>query len=479
MTNRQSAGKKAATSKSTSTDNLISLGDKSRAVKQAGDINSKINLLEDSLGNLQSELNEINSSVVEGLDRLSDSDLDLTSKVAETYKHLGEIDKTYKSLAKISDDIDSEVKKLSSEIADVAEQSAAELENLENTSSLQYSQLSEAHELLSQRVGQLVVNARDTHAQLTSSIKHNTDSLLKLEKQLIAEINDLSNTTQERDDKLEAKLGQAEKSISSNKATIIKMQGVDDALDKRATELEMTSVALLEKSLEHQTALQQLDTRSNELAWSVEQLQAQAARQADQIIEIQTNASLLSRSLAALTNLEKTHFRIMAGALLIIALVMASFAYYQHAVNGLDTHRIAGVQSDLASINNKLQHVDDKFQSLDGRMNYMSPFSQFGKDNVIHGPQWLASQPADHFAIQLASASSKNELYTIAQRYSHYFTEAMSYYTINTPQGQRHVLVYGSFADSRQASASLWRMPHYINQQRPVVARMGDIQKLI
>lgn len=105
MTNKQSANSKA-----THDDNLITLEDKSQDVKRASDINNKIITLEDNLGDLQTELNEVNMSVVEGLDRLNDSDLDLTSKVTETYKRLGEIDHTYKSLSGILDNIDSDVK---------------------------------------------------------------------------------------------------------------------------------------------------------------------------------------------------------------------------------------------------------------------------------------------------------------------------------------------------------------------------------
>ena len=110
-------------------NNLIELEQETRVVGQANDINAKISLLESNLSELQNELDVINRSVDEGLERLSDSDLDLTSKVSETYKRLGEIDNTYKALSIISENIDSEVKKLTTEIEDVATQSAADLDN--------------------------------------------------------------------------------------------------------------------------------------------------------------------------------------------------------------------------------------------------------------------------------------------------------------------------------------------------------------
>ena len=63
------------------------------------------------------ELGVINNSVEEGLDRLSDSDTDLTAKVSETYKRLGEIDNAHKSLLKISSHIDADIQKLDGDVS--------------------------------------------------------------------------------------------------------------------------------------------------------------------------------------------------------------------------------------------------------------------------------------------------------------------------------------------------------------------------
>jgi len=472
-------------------DNLVELGAGSGAVKQANDINNKINTLEDSLDDLQSELNEINMSVEQGLNRLGDSDLDLTAKVSETYKRLGEIDKTYKALSSISAEIDSEVKKLTVEISDVTVQSAAELENLQAASSTQYSQLNDQHGQLMQRVNGLVKNSKQTHEQLTQSINNNTQALLKFEEQLIGEIDVLTDETQKRDDELADKLSKAEKTIAGNKASILKLQGVDTALDKRAAELEKTTTELTEQSRAHQDSLHRLDARAGELAYTVEQLQVQSKKQSEQIIEIQVNASLLSRTLAALAHTEKRHFGIVSGVLALLVLVVAGIVYYQHGVNGSDAQRIASTQTNIASINNQLLHVDQQLQkvdeqlqgvddqvvSLDGRMNHIAPSSQFGKDNVIHGPEWLAAQPADNFAVLLASTGNKQELYEIAQHYKRYFSDALSYYSVDTRRGQRHVLVYGSYANNAEAASNLWRMPRYINRHQPMITRIGDIQK--
>ena len=103
--------------------NLIKL-DEVAEVSSGRDINNKINTLDLDLAKLRAELAIINDSVEEGLDRLSDTDTDLTAKVSETYKRLGEIDNAYKSLLEISSRIDTDIQRLNGDVSTVAKESA-------------------------------------------------------------------------------------------------------------------------------------------------------------------------------------------------------------------------------------------------------------------------------------------------------------------------------------------------------------------
>ena len=487
---------------------LIRLAGDVTKTNRANDINNKINHLEGSLEDLQTELDAVNKSVEEGLDRLSDNDLDITAKVAETYKRLGEIDGTYKSLSKISDDIDSEVKKLTADIEIVVEQSAAELDRVESSSSAQIKETKEQHEQLVVRVNGLVEQSRETNKELADSIKKNTDALLTLERQLVAEIDALANTTEERDNKIAAEVDQAKNAIEKNKARIIQMQTVDEALAKRATGLEITTAELTDKSRKLESSVDLLDARTSDISDAVIKLQEKNQQQDSLISEIQKTAEEMARSLLTLTNLEKFHFRSLTGALLLVFLTVASLYFYQNSIteenNLIVDQKMVGLQQqntiadkELAEINNKLLAMNEKLEgdiketnsklldlndqtdSLDGRLNRVSPFSQFGKDNIIHGPQWLAVQPSNKLVIQLSMVSDKKALYEIAQRYSYHLKQQMAYYTVKTAQGEKYVLTYGSFANNAEVSAALYRMPHYINQRRPSVAHMADIQRSI
>jgi chromosome segregation ATPase len=479
--------------------NLIQLEKESDAVGQAKDLNAKISLLESSLSELQTELDVINRSVDAGLERLSDSDLDLTSKVSETYKRLGEIDNTYKSLSIISENIDSEVRKLTAEIEDVALQSAADLEN-------HNSQYTEQHQQLVERVNELVRHSQQANAQLTQSINDNIDALLKLEHELVAEIDSLANTTRERSDDIE-------KAVESSKARILQLQQVDDALEKRAASLELTSAELKRKSKELGASVNLLDMRSDELSAIVDKLLEDSEKHASLISALQDKSVEMAMSLSLLARTENKHFRMLSGFLLVAILAIAGLYFYHqsemsHAAmvtaerSGVVDQQISSLQQDnmesavtlaevqdnlvtlndklkqeVQTLNGKLQNMADQTQTLDGRISNVSPFSQIGSNNIIHGPQWLAQQPADSFVIQVTAVSDQRELYDIAQRYNHYLKDELSWYGVNSAGGGKFVLLSAGYASEAEAAATLRRLPRYVNFQRPAIARMADIQK--
>jgi len=135
------------------------------------------------------------------------------------------------------------------------------------------------------------------------------------------------------------------------------------------------------------------------------------------------------------------------------------------------------LEDEVKTLNGKLQNMNDQAQSLDGRISNISPFSQIGSNNIIHGPQWLSQQPADHYVVQVATVTEKNDLYDIAQRYNHYLKDELSFYTVKSAQSEKYVLVSGGYAGEREAAAVMQRLPRYVNFQRPAITRMGDVQK--
>ncbi len=472
------------------TDNLIHLENETRTIGQATDINAKIGLLENSLSDLQTELDAINRSVDQGLERLNDSDLDLTSKVTETYKRLGEIDNTYKALSSISENIDKEVRKLTVEIEEVATQSATDLES-HNV------QMTEQHEQLVARVNDLVAHSHETNSQLAQSIKDNTDAVLKLEKELVAEIDALASSTSERHDDLE-------KQLEASKARILQLQAVDDALEKRAASLETTAARLTQAGKELEASIGLLDIRADELSNVVDKLLEDSEKHFSLIGTLQDKSVELAMSMRALAGTENRHFKILSGLLALAILAISGlFFYHQSEMShdamvtaertGVVDQQIAGLQQDdlrsaatlaevqdnLVAMSEKLQAMTDQADSLDGRISSMSPSSRIGRSNVIHGPQWLSRQPADQYAIQVAAFTDKKAMYDIAQRYNRYLNDELSYYTVKSGLVDKYVLVSSGYATESEADAVLWQLPRRVSFQRPEKTRISEIQQRI
>ena len=368
--------------------------------------------------------------------------------------------------------------------------------------------MTEQHEQLVDRVNELVRHSQETNTQLTQNIKKNTDVLLQLEKELVTEIDSLASETKQRSDDIE-------KEVESSKARILQLQAVDDALEKRAASLEATAASLTQTSTELDTSINLLDRRTDELSAIVDRLLEYSDRHSSLISALQDKSVELAMSIRALAGTENKHFKILSGFLVIAILAITGLYFYHQSemsrdailtaerAQVVDQHisslqqgnmksavTIAEVQDNLVALNDKLeeevktlngklQNINDHTQSLDGRVSNISPFSQIGSNNIIHGPQWLSQQPADNYVVQVASVTDKNDLYDIAERYNHYLKDELSYFTIKSGQSEKYVLVSGGYTSEADAASVIRRLPRYVNFQRPVMTRMGNIQKQI
>lgn len=491
--------------------NLIKF-DENNTVSPGKDINTKITALDTDLAQLRMELGVINNSVEEGLDRLSDSDTDLTAKVSETYKRLGEIDNAYKSLLKISSRIDADIQKLDGDVSTVAEQSASGIKNLEKSTIVQSHEFAQKNQQVASRVNQLVETSKLTSELLGQKIQSTTDNMLQFEKSIVAEIENLSSSTKE-------KTGSLENSIDNSKAKILKLQSIDEAIIRRATTLEITSAELTVKSQQLEVSTGQLQHSANDLSTGLNELQQRTQALEDitsnhgsLIGGLQKATSDITGKLAALTGREARHFKIASAGFLLLLIAIAVIYLVQQGQLGLADTQIAGLQQtqkdsavivgdsltamdskidllnatlqdeikkEVAQLDYKVQAVKDHVQSVGGRLSQSSPFSQIGNDNIIHGAQWIAGLPSENFTVQLAFASNKDALYEVAQSYNYYLKDALSYFKVDDNGSDKYALLSGNYPTQKQAIAAIDSMPRYINMQQPVVRKVDVIQKHI
>jgi chromosome segregation ATPase len=497
--------------------------DENNTVSPGKDINTKITALDADLAHMRTELGAINASVEEGLDRLGDTDMDLTAKVAETYKRLGEIDNAYKSLLQISSRIDTDIQKINGDVSTVAEQSATGIKDLEQTTIAQSHEFIQKNQQVASSVKQLVETSKLSNELLGQKIQSTTETMLQIEKRTVAEIESLSSKTKEKSDNIK-------NSVDSNKAKILKLQAIDEAIIKRATTLEISSAELMMKNEHLKSSVEQLESNSNLLSDGVETLKQRTtaleeltSSHGTLIGGLQKISTELADKLAKLTGRETRHFNIVTGGFLLLLALTAVIYFsqqYQFGVNDarhaeqsiLVDSKITNLQqtqqnfsviaadsltaleskidlakSDLqeeikkqvAQIDYRVQTINDQVKSIDGRLSQTSPFSQIGDDNIIHSTQWLKTLPAENFIVQLAYVDNMNALYEIAHTYNYYLKDKLSYLQVNDNGLVKYVLLSGNYTTQKQAAEAIDSMPRYIDMQQPLVRKIEAIQKHI
>jgi DNA repair exonuclease SbcCD ATPase subunit len=477
--------------------------------KKVLEINKQMSSLEGSIDSLNKQLNTTNRQIKKEVERLSASDVEITDKVAETYKQLGVMDNTFKELNKQSSQINTDLKKVNTTIRALEKSTSESLNAAIDNQQAVNSEFKQIHEDLIERAEKLSKKAGSISKKLDKSIKDNSEALTQLESRIVEELQSVADGSKDRDNKLDNKITQANSEISSQKAKILLMQSVDEALDKRASELERTSQLLLKDNEKLKTATETLDVLTSKLSDDVQaleqhtaKLQAQNEEQQDMIDGLQEKSSALGAALMALANLEKKHFRMLGAGSLVLLLAIAALYFYSQYLHDSEAtveaqrnevvntqiselqNRVTDEQiasqvffSEINSLKSEMQNMNDQVESIDGRVQYISPLYNYGTDNTIHGSQWLAQLDENLKSIKIASVASKQELYEIASRYNRYFTDDLGYFV--TGEGQYTLVYGGKFASDQQVEAELRHMPRYMNNHLVTAISNAEILKQI
>jgi len=506
-----------------SSNNISSTG----ASSTGKDINIKITALDTDLEHLRSELSAINNSVEEGLDRLSDTDTDLTAKVSETYKRLGEIDNAYKSLLEISCRIDIDIQKLNGDVSTVAEVSANGIKTLEQSTIAQSTEFAHKNQQVVSRVNQLVETSKMTGELLSQKVQLTTDKIMQVEQKVVSEIQNLASATDEKTNTLVD-------SVNSNKAKILKLQSVDEAIIKRATTLEISSAELSVKSQELMSATDSLEQSTKDLSSDLSELQektrileATSNSHGSLIKSLQSASYMVSQNIAALSKRENNRFGFVVGSFVLLVLASVALFFMQNekfedignlyaqsnsavetqftglqqdqlkaVTNANDAlieleNKVIAIHADMKSsmqekldkervlADGKIQKIQDQVQSVEGRFNNDSSFSQIANDNIIHGEQWISAQDGENYTLQVAYVKDRQLMFELAQSYNSDLKDSLSYFKVNNNGDMKYVLLSGSYADQRQAMAKLKALPDYIDMKRPVIRKFADVKNYI
>lgn len=488
--------------------------------KQVLEINTQMSALEASINKLGRKLTTTNKQIKTDVERLNSSDVEITDKVTETYRQLGVMENTFQQLSSESSHINQALKKVNTKIKALEKETRSSLKSAMDTQSLINDDMKQSHDDLITRAEKLSKKATSMARKLDKSISENSRALSDLESRVVDELEKIAQSSEQRDNKLDDK-------ISAQKAKMLLMQSVDDALEKRVSTLQTTTQQLLQDSENLKDSTQALDILTSKLCDDVQALESQTAGLAEQneqqqgmIVDLQGKTDSLGRTLLALVTLEKKHFRTLGSASLLLLLLMLGVFFYgeysRDTAAALEVQRNAVVNEQLSDLKNRvedeqlssevfyneisslgktidevkgemqqtadqiksqLQGMTDQVDSIDGRLQYMNPLYNFGTDNTIHGSEWISRLDKKLLSIKIATVDNKQELYEIAQRYSNYFTRDLAYFR---NQDQRYTLVYGgNFESEQQVSETIRRMPGYMNNQKISPISNADILQLI
>jgi len=518
-------------------DNLLSMTDTGKE-KQVLEINRQMTALESSISALTKKLNSTNKQIKSDVQRLTTSDAEITDKVANTYKQLGIIENSFSQLSEKSTQLITDLEKVNSKIKAFEKSSAKALTQAIDEQSEINNEFKQQHDDIIQRAAKLSKNVKTISTKLTKSIRENNKALTELEARIITELESIAQSSESRDEKLETQIHSSNEEIKSQKARMMLMQSVDEALEKRTAALEETSDKLIQDSQSLRDTTETLDVLTSKLSSDVEALEIHTAQLAEQNIAqqgmidgLENKTNSIARTLFSLASLERKHFTVLAGtSLLLLLALIGTFFYGQYArdteqaaeiqrneivneqvtdlQNRVDDEQMASqvfysdiidlqknlteVQTELkqktqqleqvvenqnTQIQHKIQQMTDQVESLNGRVQYLAPLHTFGSDNVIHGSQWLSKLDPEKFSIQIARVADKQELYDTVLRYSNYFTRELAY--LKSADNQ-YILIYGgNFDDQQQVAETLRRLPSFINFQRIKPVSNAEVLKQI
>ncbi len=466
------------------------------------EINQQMSMLEDSIEALDGKLVSTNQQIQSDVERLTDSDADITEKFATTYKQLGIIEASLQELSDDSGRLNTELDQVNTNIRVIEQEATAALKDAVENQSEVNETFHANHEAIVERADKLAKKATALSSKLTKSINQNSKALAELEARIVNELESVAQASEQRDADLSNQVEIINKEVSSQKAKMLLMQDVDAALEKRATSLEDISNKLSKDTTRLKKSTKDLNLITAKLGTDVEALQTHTQQLAEQNTEQQgfinsllERTTILGDSLLAQARIERKHFHIMSVISLLIILTIVGVYYVNQHQRELDliaqsahdnvvneqvtvlqnqlsaeqaakTHlqqEVVGLQQNIATMEDQIQGMNDQVESLDGRVQYLAPLNSFGGNNTIHGSHWLQQLQPEQFSIHIAAVTDKQEMYKIAQRYNRYFVEELAYY-IDDKQ-QYHLIYGGKFATQQQALQTINRMPRYISHQ--------------
>ena len=502
-------------------DKLIQLNEKAN-MQTAPDLNTRLSDIESELKHLNARESATNKSFRELLSETKKHSANQTEELQQASEKITKMTGQYNKMTQDYQRLAASANILSANLEQARSEFTNDISELKLSTGERLDELSEGQLQMIERASRIEDRATQMAKDLDSRINVIRTTIDALENRILAEIREVSEQSEQRDEALTVRTNMLEENFNNevtsvreahtnleNKLddTVARLEEADLELADRAKALEADTQDLKDKTEDLQLQKNILDTRTTDLEERSDELEAVTEKHAT--------------ALGRINHTIDRHHKGFAFALVLIAVTLGVISYLQQdrwitgtetdlaiqdrismqnqvnqqqsvvqtentaristleaqsqAEDGKLAESIAAHEQQLKAIEENIQSLQEKTENSKQHLNAMNPHRTFGKDNTIHTSSWLASQDKELYVVEVFTAASKKELYEAAYRFARVLDENNLSYVEREVSGKtNYTMVYGPFEDMQSAEAASRRLPVLNWNSRPVARKLSE-----
>jgi hypothetical protein len=502
-------------------DKLIHLSDKT-TMQTAPDLNSRLSNIESELNHLNARESATNKSFRELLSETRKHSSAQTKELESAREQIEAMSGQYRKMTQDYQRLAASANILNAQLEQARAELSADITNLQLSSQERTDQLADGQLQLIERAKRIEERAARQAEDIDSRVNVINATIASLESRIVAQIREIAEQSEQRDEALTIRTNMLEETFNEQVKELSKADAdLKDELNNQVEQLTQANNELSDRTIVLETDSSELKERTEDLQFQSNVIDGRTTDLEDRSDELE---SLNEKHATALHRVDDTinrHHKGFAVAFIMIASTLAIISYLQQdrwiettaadkaiqqsisaqqetshnqsviqtenstRISALETQSkaddsklavaIEQHEKQLQEIEKNIQSLQNKTENSDQRLNATNPYRRFGKDNTIHPSSWLAAQDKEQFVVEVFNASSKQELYQAAYRFSGLLNENNLSYLEKEISGKTvYTLVYGPFDDQRSAEMASRRLPILNYNSRPVARKLSE-----
>ena len=485
-------------------ENLIQLSEKNSAVNTS-DLNSHLQEIDKELRHLNAREAATSKAFRELLSENKKHSSEQNEQLTETREQITDIKQKYQKLTQDYQRLAAGANLLSVTLEQARSEISTDIESLRLSTQERTDQLADGQLQMIERANRIESKAAQMAEDLDSRVNVIRSTISALESRLSEEIREVAAQSEQRDEALNIRINMVEENLAQETD---KLRQVDEEQAEQISTLQSQTGVLSKQTEDLQFQSNILDTRSTDLEERSDELEQATEK----------HAALLSHAHETIDR----HHKGFAIALVLIVVTLGILSVLQqnrwnqttdadvalkeqvsaqqqtlatqNAAQQETTARLEALESQsqeshatliatdekvttaISQLEQNVKALNEKADNNASRMSAMTPNRTFGTDNTIHTAEWLAQQDPQQYVIKVATLNSKQELYTLAYRWSTLFNQSkLSFVEKQQADKTVYTLVYGTFADKAQAEWISRTLPIVNYGFRPEATKLAEL----